>query len=152
MSDNTAQRDELAAEPFPVGSLLRVTETHTMDGEVIHAGSEFVVEEFVPAGDPEEDYLPYDWYMGNADGGFNNREAAADKVELVKSAAQMHARRIPTTEAIIRELDCLDDYEGFQIDAADSPDGASREISGRTDDGLLFACTITVSNVYQADF
>lgn len=135
------------------GSLVRVTEDHKMgeDGDEVSKGSEFTIDEYVPAGDPEQDYLPFDWYMGIDEYG-SYREAAADKVELVKSAAQMAARRIPTAEEIVAALDCLNDYDGFRITEADRPEGGSRELAGHTEDGLYFACTITVSNVYQGDF
>lgn len=136
--------------PFPAGTLVRVTEDHQLGDDTTYKGTEFIVDVFVPAGDPAEDYLPFDWYYGNDEYG-SYREAAADKVELVKTADQLAARRIPTPEEIIAELACLDDYNGFNITEADRPDGASRELSGRTTDGLGFACTITVSNVYQGD-
>lgn len=136
---------------FEPGSLVRVTEDHAIDGVWIYKGEEYIIEDFVPAGDPEDDYLPYDWYWTEDTYG-SNRDIRADKVELVKTAEQVAARRIPTAEQIIRELDCMGDHDGFRIDEADAPEGASREISGRTDDGLFFACTITVSNVYRADY
>lgn len=136
---------------FEPGSLVRVTETHMMGDREVRKGEEFEIEEFVPAGDPKDDYLPFDWYMGN-DGHGSWREAAAGKVELVKSATQMNARRIPTAEEIIAELDCLNSYDGFEITEADRPEGNSRELAGHTKDGLYFACTITVSNVYQGDY
>lgn len=134
---------------LPTGALGRVTEDHTLDQRRIFKGSTFEVEDYVSS-EEAEDGIPFYWCSNN--GGLNNLCVLADKVELVKTAEQMYARRIPTAEEIIAELDCLDDYEDFRIDAAESPDGNSREISGRTKDGLFFACTITVSNVYQGDF
>lgn len=138
-------------KPYPPGSLVRVIEDHEVDGSWVYKGAEYTVTEFVPAGDPEDDELPYDWYWVE-DAYGSNREVRADKVELVKTAEQMAARRIPTAEQIIAQLHCLGDYEGFELNAADSPDIDSREISGMTDDGLRFAFTITVSSIYQADF
>lgn len=142
---------ETTPAPFETGTLLRVTETHDVDGTSIGKGEEFTVSDFWPGGDPDEGFIPFPFYCGDANGGSNNRQAAADKVELVKTAEQMAARRVPTPEAIIAELTCLGDYDGFRTDEADRPAGASREISGITDDGLPFAFTITVSNVYEAD-
>jgi hypothetical protein len=82
----------------------------------------------------------------------NNVVADAAKVELAKTAETMRGRQVPTAAQIISELHCMDRYEGFELNEADRPHGASRELSGVTDDGLPFAFTITVSNVYRADF
>ena len=131
------------------GSLARVTEDHSLGQGRVFKGATFEVEDYVPAEEAEDGIA---FYWGSSHGGMNNLCVRADKVELVKTAEEMDARRIPTADAIIRALDCMGDYDGFRIDEADAPEGASREISGRTDDGLFFACTITVSNVHQADF
>lgn len=138
--------------PFPNGTLVRVTETHDVGEETISKGEEFTVSDYW-GGDAQgrEGYIDFPFYYGDARGGMNNLVAAADKVELVKTAEQMNARRIPTPEEIVAELHCMDNYDGFEITAADRPDGASRELSGYTKDGLFFACTITISNVYQGD-
>lgn len=141
--------------PFAPGTQIRVTEDHEVDGSWVRKGQELTVEDFNPAGDPAEDYLPYDWYW-TEDAYGSNREVRADKVERVRTAEQMRARRLPTTAEMIAALHCLGDYDGFRIDEADAPfdtpSSASREIAGRTDDGLFFSATITVSNVYHADF
>lgn len=128
----------------PEGALLRVTKT--VEGWASE-GTEFTVEFHATA--EEADGEAY--YEGQTQYGYSV-EVLPENVELVKTPEQMDARRIPTAEQIIAELDCMDDYDGFEVNAADAPDGASREISGVTEDGLFFACTITVSNVYQADF
>lgn len=134
---------------YPEGALLRVTETHRCGKRQVDYGTEFEVSDFISA-KHSEDGVPFYW--GSNQGGMNNVVVLADKVELVKTPEQMRARTIPTAEQIIGALHCLDDYDGFEITEADRPDGNSREISGVTADGLFFACTITVSNVYQADF
>lgn len=143
---------ETMTTPFPQGTLVRVTETHEVGDETISKGEEFTVSDYW-GGDARgrEGYIDFPFYYGDASGGCNNRVAAADKVELVKTAEQMNARRIPTPEEIVAELNCLGDHDGFEISQADRPDGASRELSGHTKDGLFFACTITISNVYQGD-
>lgn len=128
----------------PEGALLRVTEH--IDGWA-RKGTEFTVEFYASA--EEADGLAY--YNGVTQHG-SNVDVLPENVELVKTPEEMRARRIPTAEQIIAELDCLDDYDDFEINAADRPEGNSREISGVTADGLFFACTITVSNVYQGDF
>ena len=140
---------ETTTTPFPNGTLVRVTETHDVGEDSISAGEEFAVSDYWH-GDArgQEGYIDFPFYYGDADGGMNNRMAAADKVELVKTAEEMAARRIPTADEIVSELHCLGDYDGFRITQADRPDGASRELSGYTTDGLYFACTITISNVY----
>lgn len=139
-------------DKFGYGDLIRVTETHEVDGRMVSKGAELLVEDFVPAGEDPEDDLPFDWYYCTDLDGCGNFEVAADKVELVKTAQQMRNRKLPTPEEIIRELHCMDDYGVFEIDSADAPDGASREISGRTSEGLSFVCTITVSGVNQVDW
>lgn len=132
----------------PEGALLRVTDTHKCGGEQSTLkGVEFEVEFYATAEEAEGEA----YYNGQTQHGYNV-DALPQYVELVKTPEQMRARRIPTAEQIIAELDCMDDYDDFEINAADAPDGASREISGVTADGLFFACTITVSDVYQGDF
>lgn len=137
----------MSTEIFPYGTLVRVTEAHQLDGEHrVEKGQEFTVDAYVSA--ESDDGIAY--YVGDDDH-WTATYAAPDKVELVKTAEQLAARRIPTAEQIIAELSCLDDYEGFELNAADAPEGASRELSGVTDEGLPFAFTITVSNIYQAE-
>ena len=133
---------------YPPGTLLRITETHQIEGgEVQRAGTEFTVQMFVSAEEADE---PIAYYWGETKYG-SSVSPDANKVELVKTADRLAARRIPSAEQIIRELHCLGDYDGFRIDEADAPEGGAREIVGMTDDGLPFAFTITVSNIHHCD-
>lgn len=121
-------------------------------------GFEFEVEEYCPALEPgdegygDEGYIQGPFYYGNAQGGMNNVEVPADLVEVVMSAGQMAARKLPTAEQIRQFLAwrLCDDGDDFEIHQTDRS-GDEVECYGRTREGLGFGFTVKPTGLWRTD-
>ena len=132
--------------------MARTTHAFHEDGYSYREGMEFEVEEYATA---EEAEASHGYYMGNGNGGFNNVEVREDHVELVRSAADMRGRMLPTPAEIAEHLasESLGGWDGLDIDEADySATDGSFEIYGRTPEGLRFAAVVKVLQVESTDF
>lgn len=150
--------------PIARGARARLT-ADTPPGwhEPARKGFTFVVEEFQPAlkaDDPnfgDDGYIQGDFYYGNADGGFNNVCVPAELVELVTSAEDMAARRIPNiTQATRLVVDGLMSTSGegaefFEAGPEGEEGGEFAVAYGRTDDGLPFGMKVAVVEVWETD-
>lgn len=133
-------------EFYPVGTLLRVTRVDPNDEAYV--GQEFVVDDYISA-EKSEDGVAFYW--GSTPPSSGNVAVPADAVMLVKTAAQMAARKPPTPQEVIEQLDLLGDYRTFRTTESDPDGDGSREVFGKTHDGLPFAFRITVESVWEAD-
>lgn len=144
-------------EPLPQGTLVRTTRylvgPNALDAVDRPVGFEFEIEEFVTAGDPASDEIGVDFYYGNARGGINNVVVPADAVEVVRTAEQQRARKLPTRTQIreLLGLWMLADADHLKITET-SPDGpVSLEVFGRTDEDLPFGARVVVEQVWRTD-
>lgn len=137
---------------IPSGALARTTQAFHEDGYTYREGMEFEVEERATA---EEAEASHGYYMGSNNGGGYNVEVREDHAELVKSAADMRARTIPTPAEVAEHIasESLGGWDGLTVDEADySATDGSFEIYGKTDDGLRFAAVVKVLAVERTDF
>lgn len=144
-------------EKLPQGTLVRTTRylvgKNALDGTDRPAGFEFEIEEFVTAGDPAKDEIAVDFYYGNVRGGMNNVVVPADAVEVVRTAEQQQARKLPTRTEIreLLGLWMLADADHLKITET-NPDGpVTLEVYGRTDEDLPFGARIRVEEVWRTD-
>jgi hypothetical protein len=115
-------------------------------------GFEFVVEEFVTAGHPEEGEIDVNFYYGSANGGMNNITVMATDVELVKTAAEQAARKKPTQqEAAEYVANALLHGNGFTIFETQPFVDGEIEAYGHTDEGLAFGFRVQVSPTWRTD-
>jgi hypothetical protein len=147
----------MSGDQLPQGTLVRVTRDLTgsdmLDTMAHPAGFQFEIEEFVTAGDPANGEIAVDFYYGNARGGTNNVAVPADAVEVVRTAEQQRARKLPTMPEIQEFLGgrLLDDCDGFKITET-NPDGPLRvEAYGRTAEDLPFGMTLVIEKVWTTD-
>lgn len=141
--------------PIEPGALAKITREVPAAGRrrALHPGELIEIEDYVSAEDAE-DGVPFYWASTHGTGNMNDVTVNADNVELVKTAEQMNARRIPTVTQLRNFLgsELLADGEGFQVTETDHDGENGVEIAGRTDDGLRFAATIQITTIYEADF
>ena len=144
--------------PLPEGTQIRLSRELTEDEKKWAAAPrydrEFTVDEFLTAGDPAHDEVPVDFYVGNADGGSGNVCVPADAVEVVRTAAQMAARRPPTRpqlrDAVQSQLTGLS-TDTFECDETDRDGDFAIEVYGRTTEGLPFGFRVRVEQVWETD-
>lgn len=133
--------------PIEEGALVRLT--RDVDG--YGAGFQFVIDEYVeprPEAEREAGEIDAPIYYGNANGGSGNVCVPADAVEVVKSAAVLAARKLPTAEQITEALS-IDSWD-LEFDEW-TKSGNTVEVYGRTEDGLTFGFTLTVSRPWNTD-
>lgn len=100
----------------------------------------------------EED-PPVAFYWGSNNGGMNNVTAAASSLEVVKTAAQMRARRVPTCEEMAEEIQGELMFRGERVDVDETErEGATVLLYGSTHDGLRVAIDVRVMGVTQVDW
>lgn len=132
------------------GALAKITGTsstcHSKVGDLV------VIEDYVSAAE-SDDGIAFYWASSHGTGNMNDLTPNAANVELVKTAEQMTARRIPTMEELRTFLGSalLGDGDTFEVTETDR-DGSGVEIAGKTRDGLRFAATIQITAIYEADF
>ena len=138
------------ATPIEEGALVRLTR----DADGYRAGFEFVVDEYVeprPESEREPDEIDAPIYYGNANGGSGNVCVPADAVEVVRTAAEMDARKVPTVQEIAQELGITDGWsDAFEIDEW-IRSGDEIECYAKTSDGLPFGFTIKVTAAWETD-
>lgn len=136
------------------GALAKITNDSTKEweGASYKAGRLIEIEDFVSA-EEAEDGIAFYWASSHGTGNMNDICVAAEHLEVVKTAEQMSARRIPTMEELRDFLGSalLGNGDTFDITETDR-DGAGVEIAGKTRDGLRFAATIQITTIYEADF
>lgn len=141
--------------PIEPGALAKIIHDVPDAGycRALRAGELIVIEDYVPA-DEAEDGTAYYEASTHETGNSYDVTVNVEHVELVKTAAQMGARRIPTVTELRDFLgsELLGDGEGFQVTETDRNGENGVEIAGRTDDGLRFAATIQITTIYEADF
>lgn len=116
-------------------------------------GTQFITGEYV--GERESGLNATAFYWGDMNGGTNNIWAPADSVKVIKTAAEMESRTVPTREMILQELGSalLVIGDGFRItETRDDRDIGTIQCAGTTDDGLHFAFNIAVSPPRETDF
>lgn len=137
------------------GSLAKIIRDIPADdhNHALHEGQLIEIEDYVSA-EEADDGIPFYWASTHGTGNQNDVSVNADCVELVKTAEQMQARRIPTVTEIRDFLSSalLDDGEGFSVTETDRDGENGVEIAGQTDDGLRFAGTIRITSLFEADF
>lgn len=144
-------------EPLPQGTLVRTTRylvgQNALDAVDRPVGFEFEIEEFVTAGDPANDEISVDFYYGNARGGMNNVVVPADAVEVVRTAEQQRARKLPTRAQVRKflALHVLSSCDQFTITESSTDGPVSLEVYGRTDEDLPFGARIVVEQVWRID-
>lgn len=122
----------------PAGTLLRAPD-----------GAEFVVEDYVPAAVAEDGVA---FYCGSNNGGSYNVDYPAEGLKLVRTAAGMSARTLPSTAdlaaAIGRGLGSIGQSINLELYEADYSEGdGTVEFLGRTHDGLGIVFTVQVTSV-----
>lgn len=138
--------------PIEPGSLARTTTAFFEDNYGYREGMEFEVEEYVTAKEAE---ASHGYYLGNIRGGYSNVDVREDHVEIVKSAAVMNARTIPTPAELAEHL-ASESLGGFgdnlSLNEADYSDmDGTFEVYG-TKDGLGFVATVKVLHVGRTDY
>lgn len=138
--------------PIESGALARTTQAFHEDGYSYGAGMEFEVEEHATA---EQADASHGYYMGSNNGGGYNVEVREDHTEMVKSAAEMRKRTIPTAPELAEHI-ASESLGGFgdniDLDEADySAKDGTFEVYG-SKDGLRFAATVRVLTIERTDF
>lgn len=144
-----------AAHPIEVGALCRITQNTTIDGDYpLKQGKEFIVEDYVNEAD-SEDGIPFYWGSSFKTGNMNDVVVRAEFVELLKTAAEMSARTLPSPKSVAEYLatEALGfGGDNFSFDEADYSAGdGSFEVYGRTKDGLPLGVTVKVIRIVQVD-
>jgi hypothetical protein len=139
-------------EPMKQGALARVIE-NTVNlcnpAIAVPKGAEFIVDDYVSDADAEDGV---GFYWGNWHGGYGNLAVAGFKVEQVKSAEEMAARRIPLPQEVAKQIGhhlMLGSYEGFDVFEVEGATDREVELYGRTNDGLSFGFRVRVEAVWQ---
>lgn len=136
--------------PIEDGALVRLTRSHHDLG----IGTEFRVDEYLepnPVAEREDDEIDAPYYYGSRNGGSFNVFVPADAVELVKTAAQMNARKVPTLTEIAKELGITDGWsDAFEIDEW-IRSGDEIECYAKTDEGLPFGFRVKVIAAWETD-
>ena len=153
----------MSGHPIGEGALVRLSRDLTDEergwfgSTCAYRGQEFVIEEYLPAAgnpDPQPDDIPVDFYYGSANGGMNNVTAPADALEVIRTAAQMAARRPPTRpvirDAVQSALTGLS-ADTFECNETDRDGSVCIEVYGRTTDGLPFGFRVRVEQVWKTD-
>lgn len=144
----------MSTTPLPAGTLARAKGiSRDVDIQrIIDRNTLFVIEDYVSAADAE-DGITFYWASSDGTGSVNDIAIEARFVELVKTAEQMNARRIPNVDELRAYLGSalLGDADTFDVTETDR-DGNGVEIAGKTHDGLRFAATIQITSIYEADF
>lgn len=143
-------------EPGAMAFLLRDSKD-LFNGYERRRGFEFEVEEFVPAfpeheGDP--DYIQVDYYEGHTSSGWSNVCLAAEDVALLRTKEEMNNRALPSVADLVEWLgDSLGDFkdDGSISEADLNKDEGEIEFAGVTPEGLPFAFSVKILNVYEAD-
>jgi hypothetical protein len=132
------------------GALARTTQDVEVEGRRYRKGQPILIEDYVSAEEADDDVA---FYWGSANGGMYNIWIRADRVELAKSAAEMRARTIPDTKAIIDALsyEVMGRFDGFEINETELESPNSLLIYGSTEDGLHFGFTLTISGLQQVE-
>lgn len=140
--------------PIENGTLAKITHDSTgkWEGDSYKAGRLIEIEDYIDANEAE-DGIAFYWASSHGTGNMNDVTVDARHVEVVRTADQMTARRIPTMEELRDFLGSalLDEGDTFEVTETDR-DGPGVEIAGKTHDGLRFAATIQITSIYEADF
>lgn len=143
------------SNPIESGALAKITRDIPADDHnpTLHTGQLIEIEDYVSA-EEADDGIPFYWASSHGTGNSHDICVNADSVEVVKTAEQMNARRIPTVSELRQFLGSalLDDGEGFRVTETDRDGENGVEIAGQTNDGLRFAATIQITTIYEADF
>ena len=141
---------------FETGDLVRTTkETEDFGHGMRSKGFEFEVEDYYDASDAEEgDDFQEPFVEGNYNGGFNNVTIAAADLELVKSAAEMAARELPTPKELGEYIGGALHQgwsDGIRIDESDYRQPGIVEAYGQTGEGLPFGFEVVVTKILYTD-
>lgn len=133
------------------GALARLNKAVSIKGRNWRQGTEFLVQDYVPADEAEDGQA---FYWGNqGEGNFNNVWFLAADVEQVKTAKQMNDRTTPTpaqiAQALASALGGTTDI-GFIHEADYSSRDGLVEFSATTDDGLEYWFSVRVAAVGRA--
>lgn len=140
--------------PIADGSLVRLTRELTDDERswvTLGHGTEWTVDEYVPALQaPADDEIDVAFYEATDAHGCSVT-VPADAVEVVKTAAQMAARTVPTVTELTAELGITNGWSNrFDIDEWHRS-GDEIECYATTSDGLRFAFTIKITGAWKTD-
>lgn len=149
---------ETVTHPLPEGTIARIGRQMTSEEESWshfprHAVGRFTLDEFVRAADnpdPQPDDIQVDFYEATDEHGCTV-VVPADVVTVVMTAAEASARTLPSPETLLAQLDLLGSFEDFETDESDRDGEFSREVYGRTHEGLTFGFRLTVAQVWRTD-
>ncbi len=142
------------AHPLEDGTLVRLSRELTEDEHnwvaLPHGRDRITVNDFFTAGDPDQNEIPVDFYEAHDEHGCTV-VIPANAVEVVKTAGEMAARRVPTPELIAKELGITEGWsDAFDIDEW-VRSGDEIECYGRTSDGLPFGFRVKVVAAWETD-
>lgn len=146
-------------KPIEDGSRVRLSRELTEEERgwvMLGHGAEFVVNDFLSAAsnpDPQPDDIDVDFYEGSDDHGCSV-VCPADAIEVVKTAAEMRSRTLPTREEIAKQIAgaLLDEFDTFEtFETAVLSDPGLIEVYGKTHDGLGLGFHIRVLHVWETD-
>lgn len=146
-------KNEASTHPIADGAMVRLSRELTAEERrwvvLPHGGDRITVEDFFTAG-TEDDEIPVDFYEAHDEHGCTV-VIPADAIEIVRSASEMAARRVPTPEQIAKELGITDGWsDAFDIDEW-IRSGDEIECYGRTSDDLPFGFRVKVVAAWETD-
>lgn len=155
MTETTAK--PAVVHPIPVGTEVRTTATATVDGPnavvPYRKGQFLVIEEYV-SGAEAADGEPFYWC--NEESGLAPLIVDADHVEVVRTAAERRARKVPTLDearTFIGQL-CGQEDDRIEINEVDYTGTGDNPVYlyGRTEEGLPITIAVKVLAVQVRDF
>lgn len=122
-----------------------------------YGGKEFTVDEVWqprPAEERESDEIDVPIVYGSDDHGSSVGPVPLDAVEVIKTAADMRARTIPTVAELRREISS--ELCGLMGDAFDTDESihfgeTGIEVYGKTHDGLGFGFQVHITRLWETD-
>lgn len=131
---------------FNIGDEVRITNQPAVDTNfpAARVGSVLVIGDYVSA-EQADDGTPFYWSQGSSgDSWFFEGDA-----ELVRSASELAARKVPTAEQIASDLGgVIGNFRLIDVDESDV-DGSSVDFYGTTDDGLSVGFRVRVERVWE---
>ncbi len=143
-------------EPIKPGALARVivdTVNLTSDGtgelfQDVPKGSEFTVEEYVSDAESEDNTA---FYWGSWRGGVNNLAVTAFKVEQVKSAEEMRARKLPRPDELLETIASALIHADEVYETEQEKADLAVTAYGRSENGLTYGFRVKLDGYWRTD-